>query len=200
MFYGDYGTSLQEYQAVLGMPASSDETGAAQLGAARARLLVGDGAATETLEAFIANSPGDPHIAEAWFLLGQARAGTGDYSGAVEAYRQYQKLRGDVIAPMSTRGSAMRASEPAATSCQAYRAALAMPSNIILDCEKSWLAHSGCKRHARRLAQYDAILAVAQSASYRWRIQTLAIRHSITPVRLGRRISAGWPSRTNMLP
>ena len=54
MFNGDYGTALQEYQAVLSMPASSDETGTAQLGAARAQLLAGNGSAAEALESFIA--------------------------------------------------------------------------------------------------------------------------------------------------
>lgn len=179
IFNGDYRTALQEYGAVLGMPASSDETGAARLGAARAQLLAGDDSATGTLEAFIANMPGDTRVPEAWFLLGQARLDTGDYAGAVEAYRQYQKLRGDVISAYVNQriGDALRANLQPQAAAEAYRAALAMPSNIALDLrEKLAGALLDANDTPGALAQYDAILAVAQSASYRWRIQTLAIQ------------------------
>ena len=179
MFNGDYRTALQEYSAVLGMPASSDETGTAQLGAARAQLLAGDGSATEALESFIAQLPGDPRIAEAWFLLGQARVDSGDYAGAVEAYRQYEKLRGDVIAPYVNQkiGDALRAEQQSQAAAEAYGAALAMPSNITLDLRENLAgALLDANDTPGALAQYDAILAVAQSASYRWRIQTLAIQ------------------------
>ena len=179
MFNGDYDTALQEYNAILNGSASTDETRAAQLGAAKAKLRAGDDSAADALQAFTASFPGDPREAEAWFLLGQTRTSAGDYTGAVEAYRQYQKLRGDLIAPYVNQriGDALRADVKPQAAAEAYRAALAAPSNITLDLrEKLAGALLDANDAPGAMAQYDAILAVSKFLSYRSRIQTLAIQ------------------------
>ena len=179
MFNGDYDTALQEYNAILNGSASTDETRAAQLGAAKAKLRASDDSAADALQAFTASFPGDPREAEAWFLLGQTRTSAGDYTGAVEAYRQYQKLRGDLIAPYVNQriGDALRADVKPQAAAEAYRAALAAPSNITLDLrEKLAGALLDANDAPGAMAQYDAILAVSKFLSYRSRIQTLAIQ------------------------
>ncbi len=179
MFNGDYGMALQEYNAILGMPASTDETRAAQLGAAEVKLWADDDSAADALQAFVTSFPDDSRAAEAWFLLGQARTNAGDYAGAVTAYRQYQKLRGDLIAPYVNQriGDVLRADKKPLAAAEAYRAALAVPSNITLDLrEKLAGALLDANDTPAALAQYDAILSVAQLTTYRLRIQTLAIQ------------------------
>jgi len=102
-----------------------------------------------------------------------------DYAGAVEAYRQYQKLRGDVIAAYMNQliGDALRADKKPQAAVEAYRAALAVPSSIALDLREELAgAYLEANDAPAALAQYDAILSVAQFTSYRLRIQALAVQ------------------------
>ena len=145
MFNGDYDTATQEYATILSGTASAEEIRAAQFGAAKVKYRAGDSGAADALQAFAVSSPGDPREAEAWFLLGQARMSAGDYAGAIEAYRQYQKLRGDLIAPYVNQriGDALRADKKPEAAAEAYRTALAMrPRPSRSTCEKSWPARS----------------------------------------------------------
>ena len=179
MFNGDYDTALIEYTALISGSASTDEIRAAQFGAARAKLRTDDPSAADALSAFVNSFPGDAREPEAWFLLGQARMSANDYSGAIEAYRQYLKLRGDLVAAYVNQliGDALRADKKPQDAIEAYRAALAAPSAIALDLrEKLAGAFLDANDPSSALAQYDAILSVATFTSYRTRIQTLAIQ------------------------
>jgi len=178
MFNGDYDTARLEYTAVVSSSASIDDTRAAQLGLAKAKLYADDPSAADALQAFVNSLPGDALEAEAWFLLGQARMSAADYTGAVEAYRQYQKLRGDLVAAYVSQriGDALRADKKPQDAVEAYRAALTAPSTIALDLrEKLAGAYLDADDLPSALAQYDAILSVAQFTSYRLRIQALAV-------------------------
>lgn len=178
MFNGDYDTARLEYTAVVSSSASTEDIRTAQLGIAKAKLRADDPSAADTLQAFINSFPGDATEAEAWFLLGQARMSGGDYAGAVQAYRQYLKLRGDlVVAYVNQRiGDALRADQKPQDAIDAYRAALAAPSTIVLDLrEKLAGAYLDANDLSSALAQYDAILSIAQFTSYRLRIQALAV-------------------------
>ncbi len=179
MFNGDYEAALQEYTAISNSPALTQEIRAAQFGVAVARLRAEDDSAADALGAFIASYPGDPREADAWFLLGQARMARKDYAGAVEAYRQYQRLRGDLISAYVNQriGDALRADQKPQAAIEAYRAALAAPSAMGLDLrEKLAGTYLEANDMSSALAQYDAILAVAQFTSYRLMIQSLAVQ------------------------
>jgi len=178
-FNGDYDAAEQEYTAVLSDTASTEETRAAQFGAAVVKLRAGDAMAMDALRAFVASFPGDPREADAWFLLGEARSDRGDYVGAVEAYRQYQKLRGNLLSAYVNEriGDALRADKKPQDAIEAYRAALAAPSSIALDLrEKMAGTFLDANDPASAMAQYDAILAVSQFTSYRLYIQSLAVQ------------------------
>ena len=180
MFNGDYDTATQEYAAILSGTASGDEIRAAQFGAAKAKFLAGDSSAADALQAFAGNSLGDPHEAEAWFLLGQAQMNTGDYTSAIKAYRSYLKLRGDVIAPyINLRiGDALRADKKPEAAAETYRNALAnAPPALAYDLREKLagaLLDTGDMTGA--LAQYDTLVAASKYLSYRMRIQTLAVQ------------------------
>ena len=73
VFNGDYDAAAQEYAAVLNGSGSTEEIRAAQFGAAVAKLHAGDATALDALRAFVTSFPGDPHEADAWFLLGEVR-------------------------------------------------------------------------------------------------------------------------------
>ena len=180
MFNGDYDTATQEYATILSGTASAEEIRAAQFGAAKAKYLAGDSGAADALQAFAVSSPGDPHEAEVWFLLGQAQMSAGDYAGAIEAYRRYQKLRGDVIAPYVNQriGDAQRADKKPEAAAETYRTALAnAPPALAFDLREKLagaLLDTGDMTGA--LAQYDTVLAASKYLSYRMRIQTLAVQ------------------------
>ena len=180
MFNGDYDAAALEYAAVLGSQASAQEIRAAQFGAAMVGFRAGDDVgAADAFRAYVVSYPGDPREADAWFLLGQARMNKKDYAGAVEAYRQYQKLRGDLIAAYVNQciGDALRADKKPLQAIEAYRAALAAPSAIALDLrEKLAGTYLDANDLPSALAQYDAILSVAQFTSYRLRVQSLAVQ------------------------
>jgi len=180
IFNGDYDAAMQEYTTILSGAASADEIRAAQFGAAKAKFLAGDPGAADALRTFASSSPGDPHEAEAWFLLGQAQMNAGDYTSAIEAYRSYLKLRGDVIAPyINLRiGDALRADKKPEAAAETYRNALAnAPPALAYDLrEKLAGALLDMGDTAGALAQYDTVLAASKYLSYRMRVQTLAVQ------------------------
>ena len=180
MLNGDYDTATQEYNTILSGTASAEEIRAAQFGAAKAKYRAGDSGAGDALQAFAVSSPGDPHEAGAWFLLGQAQMSAGDYADAIEAYRRYLKLRGDLLAPYVNQriGDALRANKNPQAAAETYRTALTnAPPALAFDLREKLagaLLDTGDMTGA--LAQYDTLLAASKYLSYRMRIQTLAVQ------------------------
>ena len=182
MFNGDYDTATEEYITILSLSgaASGDEIRAAQFGAAKAKFLAGDPGAADALRAFATNSPGDLQEPEAWSLLGQAQMNAGDYTGAIEAYGRYLKLRGDIIAPyINLRiGDALRADKKPEAAAETYRSAFTnAPPALAFDLREKLagaLLDTGDTTGA--LAQYDTLVAASKYLSYRMRVQTLAVQ------------------------
>ena len=87
---GDYASAIAEYQSVLTGTGSTDEIEEAQFGLGEAALRQGDLVAAENaLTQFIAAYPDSTRLADAWFLLAETRFASGNYTGAVDAYRTH---------------------------------------------------------------------------------------------------------------
>jgi soluble lytic murein transglycosylase len=178
MFNGDYDAAALDYTAILSSTAPTLDVRAARLGLALLKLRAEDDSAADAFRAYTTDFAGDAREADAWFLLGEAWMRQKNYAGAIDAYRRYQKLRGDVLAAyVNARiGDALRADKKPLQAVEAYQAALAAPSAIALDLrEKLAGAYLDANDLASALAQYDAILSVAQFTSYRLLIQSRAV-------------------------
>ena len=95
---GDYASAMTEYRSVLSGSTVPDEIEVAQFGLGEASLRQGDWVAAENaLTQFINAYPKSRRLADAWFLLGDTRYASGNPTGAIDAYREYLKLRGEVV-------------------------------------------------------------------------------------------------------
>ncbi len=96
---GDWDSAAIAFQTVLTDPgASQDERIHAQIGLAHSSLKRGDfGAAQTVLDSFLAEQPDHSERARAFFLRGEAKAGLGDWQGALDDYAAYLTLRPGLI-------------------------------------------------------------------------------------------------------
>jgi len=98
LFLGDWLAASQAYQTAFGETTDAEIQSAARLGAGRAALAVFDyPAALDAFRQVVDAYPASPHVAEAYFFLGQAYDGLGRYAEAAEAYRSYRQLRPGVL-------------------------------------------------------------------------------------------------------
>ncbi len=170
---GDYASAIAEYQPVLSATGSADELEEAQFGLGEAALRQGDLVTSENaLTRFIAAYPDSPRLAGAWFLLAEARYAAGNFTGAVDAYREYLARRGDVIESYVQEriGDAYNQAGDSAAAIEAYqRAILTAPSTSIAagQREKLALVYRLGGDFDPAVEQYRAILSFARIDSYR---------------------------------
>ncbi|MBN1119824.1 MAG: tetratricopeptide repeat protein [Anaerolineae bacterium] len=96
---GDWDSAAIAFQTVLTDPgASTDERIRAQIGLAHSSLKRGDfGAAQAVLDSFLAEQPDHTERVRAFFLRGEAKAGLGDWQGAIDDYTAYLTLHPGLI-------------------------------------------------------------------------------------------------------
>jgi soluble lytic murein transglycosylase len=173
---GDYAAARSAYAALPMENLDESEAVLARLGPAQSLLEEGDYAgAAEVLADFLARHRDHPRAADAHFWLAEAFMGQGEYLAAADEYRAYLAER-DVIAPYVHLwiGGAYALAGAYEDATNAYQQALAQAPTLDLVFqarEKMGLARSYAGDYAAALAQYDAILAAAQSGDLRARIQ-----------------------------
>lgn len=182
MHNGDYATAAALYAGLIGAPLGDDQARAVELNAGIARLRNGDTqAAMEAFSRFLQAHPESKLAADAHFWLAEAyrQLDKPDDLAAVDHYRQYLQLRGDVIAPYVREriGDALMDAGEYSTAEGEYHQALVLAptTSFSLDIREK-LAQLFIRQgsYSSALAQYDEILLVATIPSYRARIQTLA--------------------------
>ena len=170
---GDFDAATAMYQAVIDGPAAADLVEQAQFELAKVRLLAGDtSGAIDRLTQFMQAHPKSERVADAWFELGEAYFAQSDWPNAIDAYQQYLKLRGDLIAAYVEEriGDAYTSLNDQPDAAAAYQAAIAHAteaSDVAGLREKLALADRLLQRYDEALAQYDLILSFAQQPAYR---------------------------------
>ncbi len=182
MHNGDYAAAATLYADLIGAPLGDEQARAVELGAGIARLKNGEThSAIEALLWFLQAHPEDKLSADAHFWLAEAyrKLDTPDNPAAVEHYRRYLQLRGDVIVAYVREriGDALMDEGDYAAAEGEYRQAImyAPTTSFALNIrEKLAQLYIRQGEYKKALAQYDDILLVATIATYRARIQTLA--------------------------
>ncbi|HET7087107.1 MAG TPA: tetratricopeptide repeat protein [Anaerolineae bacterium] len=170
---GDFESAIAEYGAILDDGGAASEVEAALFGAGVASLRAGDLVAAENmLGQFIDRYPDSALLGDAWFLLGDARHASGNFTGAVDAYREYLDLRGSVIGSYVQEriGDALNQAGDTEAAVVAYREAIAAaPNNPVAARQREKLALVYRLRgdYDDAIAQYRAILGFAQIDAYR---------------------------------
>src|SRR5574341_376325 len=174
---GDWDSASTAFERVLADPsAPADTVVAAQLGLAQASLKRGDfSQAQRVLDSFLAGNPSHPRAAQAYFLRGDAKMGLADWSGAVADFQVYLSLRpglidsyvyeriGDCYLNLALTDQAMQSYEQA-TAADRYLVGLLQLREKIAEIYRS------LSNPDAAVAQYQAILAVAQNDTYRGQI------------------------------
>ncbi|NDJ35947.1 MAG: tetratricopeptide repeat protein, partial [Chloroflexi bacterium] len=175
---GDWDAAATAFQNVLNNPgATQAERSAAKIGLAQAALEQGDFAMTvSALDQFIAENPDDPRLAQAYFLRGDARLGTSDWAGAIADYEQYLTLRPGVIDSYVHEriGDAYIGLVNYDEALAAYGRALEAPRYLVGELilrERVATLNRSLGNPDAAIAQYNAILDVAQNDGYRASIQ-----------------------------
>jgi len=173
---GDYATAAEIYRRLLTL-SLDEETGAqARLGLGTATLRDGDYPnAADTIRDFLAAHPESDRVPDAHFLLAEALLGAGDPLAATEEYRAYLSA-GTVITAYVNEwlGDALHTGGDYLSAVKVYEAAIADAPDRSFEVgvrEKLALVHVALQDYAAAVAQYDAILDVAQIRTYRARIE-----------------------------
>jgi len=176
MQHGDYATAADVYQRLLGLLPEEGMAAEARLGLGTAYLRDGDYAsAAGAFRGLLSAHPESELAPDARFLLGEALAGGGESLAAADAYQAYLAAGTVITAYVERlRGDALVAGGAYLTATQAYEGALVAPPDLPFEVnvrEKLALAHVALEDYPAALAQYDAILDVAQVRAYRARIE-----------------------------
>ena len=175
MAHGDYDAAAETYRRLLGLSLDRETDVSARLGLGRAYLRDGDAArAANAFRSFLSAYPENDRAPDAQFLLGQALVDRGR-SDAVDAYRAYLAA-GTVITAYVERsiGDAFVTAGAYVSATTAYEAAVAGAPDRFFEVdvrEKLALTHVALEDYPAAVAQYDAILDVAQVRAYRARIE-----------------------------
>lgn len=172
---GDYEAAEARFRQATAAPLAPEERGQAALGLGRTLLARGVASeAVDLLRAYLAAAPADPAAGEAHLLLARALTAASDPAGAADEYRIALTAYPTLAAYINEwLGDAERAAGRDTGAVEAYGAALAAAGRsdqqVFLH-EKRALAYSGLLSYTEALAEYDAILALAQIPGYRARI------------------------------
>jgi soluble lytic murein transglycosylase len=177
---GDWDGAMKEFQAVTGdSGAPADVLVAAQIGLAQASLRSGDFSGAKTsLDAFLAQYPGHPKAAQAYFLRGDAEMGLNDWSDAISDYEMYQSLRPGLLDSYVYERIAdcQLALKQTDQALQSYDQALAAGRYLVGQLqlrEKVASIDRSMGSVDAAIAQYQAILEQAQNYSYRASIELM---------------------------
>ncbi|MBC8098520.1 MAG: tetratricopeptide repeat protein, partial [Armatimonadetes bacterium] len=178
---GYYEDAVTLYAGALGRAdANPDQRAAAAFGTGRAALQAG--LFTEAVTAFtalIADYPSDFRVAQAYFLRGDAYSGLTNWAAAIPDYQQYIVLRPGIIDSYAQEriGDAQLAlgqlPDALASYTLATQATRSLTPGLALREKLAQVYLSGGDVTAA-VAQYDAILAVAENAPYRATIEFAA--------------------------
>ena len=178
---GDYETAAGIYRSLLALPPDEETAAQARLGLGAAALRDGDyPGAVDTFCDFLSSLPpasgGERGGAQdAHFLLAEALVGAGDPLAAADEYCAYLATGTVITAYVSqSLGNALYAGGEYLTATTAYKAAIAAAPDRSFEVstrEKLALVHVALEDYPAAVAQYDAILQVAQIRAYRARIE-----------------------------
>ena len=177
---GDYETAAQVYDHLLALTSGGEDGDEAavraQFGLGTACLRDGDyRCATDVFRDFLAAHPESDLSPDGHFLLAEALIGAGEPLTATEEYRAYLSA-GTVITPYINEwmGDALYAGGAYTTAISVYTSTIADAPDLSFQVgvrEKLALVHVALEDYPAALAQYDAILDVAQIRAYRARIE-----------------------------
>ena len=180
---GEYQSAIVTFQRVLETPAEAvtqDVSAAAAYGLGEAALRDGSfDAAVSALTLFVAQHPEDSRVPWAYFLRGDALLGLGQWQAAMQDFQQYLALRPGIIDSfVDERIADAYFAQGLVTEAltyyeQAVNAGRGLVPLLALR-EKVAQIYTNVGQPAGALAQYDAILQVAQNAGYRAEILFLA--------------------------
>ena len=131
LFQGDWENALQEFQIAHDFSNDPAIQSSALIGIGRSYFQAKNFyEAANRFEEAIQSYPQSPHLAQAYFLLGQAYSNMGQYSDAAQAYLQYLAMRPGVIDSyvLDLRGDALFAGGDYAGAANDYQAAVNTPS------------------------------------------------------------------------
>jgi tetratricopeptide (TPR) repeat protein len=181
MHNGDYQAAAELYRDLLALSPDEETAAQARLGLGTAYLRDGDydnavGAFLDLLDGLPPAGGGERGGAQdAHFLLAEALAGAGNPLEAADEYRVYLSA-GTVITAYVNQslGGVLHAGGEYGAAVEAYEAAIAeAPDNSfqVSTRERLALVHVALENYDAAVAQYDAILDVAQIRAYRARIE-----------------------------
>jgi soluble lytic murein transglycosylase len=177
---GYFEDAINTYRTVLEQGASPELTAEAALGLGRAALREGYFTdAVDALTTFINQYPQDSRVAQVHFLRGDAYLGLSRWADAIADFKQYLALRPGLIDSYANEriGDAQLALDQFDEALLSYNQAVdATRSTVPLLAlrEKVAQLHISAGQPTEAVAQYDAILAVAQNAPYRASIEFAA--------------------------
>ena len=170
---GDYDAAIANYQVVRDSSSSAVQRETAAIELALTQLRAGNLTdAIDAFQRFIDQYPKSERLADAWFGLGEIYFQQENWPKVIEAYQQYLRLRGNLIAGYVQERVGDAASQQgdldlAATAYQAAVDNATTASNLAGLREKLALTDRLAKNYSAALAQYDQILSFAQQPAYR---------------------------------
>ncbi len=173
---GDYETATELYLGLLALPLNEESTAQVRLGLGTAYLRDGDyPRAADALHDFLTTHPESDLAPDGHFLLAEALIGADEPLTATEEYRAYLSA-GTVITAYVDQwiGDALYAGGAYLPAVEAYEAALTEVPDRSFEVgvrEKLALVQVALEDYPAAVAQYDAILDVAQIHAYRARIE-----------------------------
>jgi soluble lytic murein transglycosylase len=176
MHNGDYETAVETYHGLLALPLEDEVDAQARLGLGTAYLRDGDySSAVDALGSLLEAHQDSELESQGHFLLAEALAGTGEPRMATDEYHAYLAA-GTVITSYVNEyiGNALYTGGVYTDAVDAYATAVAEAPDRSFEVgmrEKLALTYVALGDYAAAVAQYDAILDVAQIRSYRVRIE-----------------------------
>ncbi len=173
---GDYETGAEIYRRLLALSLDEETDAQARLGLGMAYLRDGDDSrAADAFRDFLAAHPENDLAPDAHFLLAEALVSAGDPLTATEEYRAYLSAGTVITAYVNeSLGDALYASGATLPATEVYEAAIADAPDRSFEVgvrEKLALVHVALQNYPAAVAQYDAILDMAQIRAYRARIE-----------------------------
>ena len=143
--------------------------------------------AYDAFSLFIGEFPGDPKLAQAYFLRADARLGLSQWSEAIVDLQQYLALRPGLIDSyvherIADARIALGQTDAALDSYELAIKAKRSKVPLLILREKLAQIYINLERHAEAIAQYDAVLAVARNIPYRADISYSAAKVALSSV------------------